>query len=174
MKLIFLDIDGVIATKKTYRESGWYSGEPLKDSSVLFCDKRISLLRGYLELHPDVKVVISSSWRLLFERNKLIEMLGKHGFPMDRIIGFTPDSKSGYRGDEIKAYLTGMGMFDGWKTNIVILDDDSDLKPFRSNWIQTTFDKGLTKKHIERMDKILYGSNVQNDSKAESGSVALS
>ncbi len=105
----------------------------------------------------DAHVVISSSWRHLFDLEKLRAALVLKGFARpDRIIGTTPrlgDSKEdwsglGYRGDEVRAWLGRMLT----PAPFVILDDMglSSFEGLGTHLIQTDEYVGLTDDDCER------------------------
>ena len=148
MKIIFLDIDGVlncenayIAGDCKYQEFIWEDGR--KDYYKKFCPKSKKLLNKLIN-ETDSKIVISSTWRhsgLEFMRKvwELEEMEGE-------IIGITPSLRNDIfnipRGSEIKYYLEHSLKFShiNWDKdmqsdiikesgveNYIIIDDDSDM-----------------------------------------------
>lgn len=153
MKVIFLDIDGVL----NYRGCK----HKLPNSNFYFVDDaKIKLLKTIID-ETRAKIVLSSTWRYdwinsdlglhtdgSFEllRNKLLE----HGISL---LSKTPKLKSAYRGEEIDAWLKN------WKGEpveaFIILDDDNDMKPHGSRLIQTSFEKGLETKHVIKAIKML-------------------
>lgn len=150
MKIIFLDIDGVLNCEKAYRSGecnyvkwNWENGT--EDHHQSFCSWSKELLNKLID-ETDAKIVISSTWRnsgIDFMR-KVWEIEGMHG----EIIGITPSFRgdiNGYtipRGCEIDYYLEHDLKFNhiNWdKTvqqeyiertgveNYIIIDDDSDM-----------------------------------------------
>lgn len=92
MKVIFLDIDGVLNKNNTYMKSGLFMEPELV--------KRFNEL---LEELSDVKIVISSSWR--DDMDDLQSQLQLNGFKYwNRVIGKT-HKENLYRGEQILAYL---------------------------------------------------------------------
>lgn len=145
MKVIFLDIDGVLNNVRSntfgelWNESGW-------DHAC------IANLIATLD-STKAKIVISSTWRLLFSKEELEAMfLKRFGFELP-IIGRTPTPKEFdrvrfsevvegvSRGKEIQVWLDRHPEVE----RFVILDDDSDMLesqlPF---FVQTDFENGLT------------------------------
>jgi hypothetical protein len=150
MKIIFLDIDGVLNSEKAYRSGecnytkwNWENGT--EDHHQSFCSWSKELLNKLIE-ETDAKIVISSTWRssgIEFMR-KVWELEGMHG----EIIGITPNFRgdiNGYnipRGCEIEHYLEHDLKFNhiNWDKdtqqqymdrsgieNYIIIDDDSDM-----------------------------------------------
>jgi hypothetical protein len=150
MKIIFLDIDGVLNCEKAYRSGecnyvkwNWENGT--EDHHQSFCSWSKELLNKLID-ETDAKIVISSTWRssgIEFMR-KVWELEGMHG----EIIGITPSFRgdiNGYtipRGCEIDYYLEHDLKFNhiNWDKdtqqkymdrsgieNYIIIDDDSDM-----------------------------------------------
>lgn len=155
MKVIFLDIDGVLNyTNCPYKlPDGWYFVD----------DEKIKLLKEIIDA-TDAKVILSSTWRVGWEdlehnmqttdaenfirlRDKLrefnIEFLSRT--PM---LGKT-------RGEEIMQWIQN------WNGEIiesfVILDDlpETEFALYKRNLVKTSFGKGLLKGHVNKTVKIL-------------------
>lgn len=153
MKLIFLDIDGVLnhIGCKTRTKNGYYFVE----------DEKVALLQGLIE-ETGAEVVLSSSWRRGYydlqsgkdnsdtqDYQQLVEKLREYGI---EIVGHTPISSANYRGNEIAEWLEEYG---DEVESFLILDDDNDMKPFGQFFVQTSFLKGLTERHIQKGKQIL-------------------
>lgn len=126
MKVLFLDIDGVVnsADSTNFKGSLW----PL--------DPHKAFLVGKIQLDTGCEVVLSSSWRHhpdgVAEVNKrVVKLLDK-----------TPDSKDGFRGAEVQAWLDEHPEV----TRYAILDDDMDFYTYQApNFFKTRFmEEGLT------------------------------
>lgn len=125
-------------------------------------DNRIKLLKEIIDA-TGAKVVLSSTWRIgWFDRDYGIS--GRNADDFTRLeeklqeseitfISRTPRLSSGYRGEEIKTWL------DNWKgesvESFIIIDDDTDMKPFMNRLIHTSFNKGLQPKNIGKAIKLL-------------------
>ena len=144
MRVLFLDIDGVLNRRGTKERCGGYLGVD-RELSRRF----LTWLRG-----TDVKVVLSSTWRL---HPEMWDHLREAGIKFD---GVTPDLvrkrvsgvyEATVRGDEINKYLDDFPQI----TSYAILDDNSDMlehqKPF---FVQTDEDIGIEDKHIARLNEI--------------------
>lgn len=155
IKVIFLDIDGVLN----------FNGCRDKIGGLYFVnDNRIKLLKEIIDA-TEAKIVLSSTWRIgWYDRdyglhsphvedfNKLEEKLNESGITF---ISRTPMSPDGYRGKEIKSWL------DNWNgdpvESFVIIDDDNDMKPFMDRLVQTSFNKGLQQKNVDKAIRLLNG-----------------
>lgn len=147
-KTIFLDFDGVLnhenfLRKLRGRKITYSSGRELVLMQEQICDKNISCLREALNQLPDLKIVISSAWRLGYKLENLQELL-KINQINNEVIGVTPSLGSGaIRGDEIKAYLKDHPKI----TQFLVIDDNSvfDLgDPYMKNFLKTSPFTGLT------------------------------
>lgn len=162
-KIIFLDIDGVLAIPETQYK---------------LCSKKQYLL-GKIISETGAKIVLSSSWRYeTLERTK--ESMKESGFMfVDDLIGVTVRAYhflqkgtkihlSIPRGVEIKQWIdtnihSEQGKDFNRKTlgeeyNYVILDDDNDmLLEHQNNFINTDGAEGLTEQDAKRAIGILNG-----------------
>ncbi len=151
MKVIFLDIDGVLNTEKTYEKI--YNEYILTNhKSVPIDEEKIIYLKEIVEA-TTARIILSSSWRRFceFENNKivstdtnmnyLINILKKYNL---EIYDITSYEKNGHRGLEIEEWLTHHKV-----ESFIIFDDiETDLKEFNEELIQTNSHIGLTKNHI--------------------------
>lgn len=149
MKVIFLDVDGVLN----------YTGSPTKlpHGYPFIEEDKILLLKQIIDM-TGAKVVLSSDWRYgwidpkhewrndyIALRDKLLE----YGIElMDK----TPMG-IGIRGEEIFRW------FKSWKgehiESFVILDDRTDLEPFNHRLVITSMDTGLTKNDVKDAIRML-------------------
>lgn len=139
-KVIFLDIDGVLNSKKTL---GVY-GEHLSSEMVRRLNKIVKL--------TDADVVVSSSWRILYELPILQAMMFNQGMTWaHKIVDRTKDFTS-CRGAEIQDYLDTHDKYDVY----CILDDETDMldeqKPF---FIRTDWNVGLSEDDVSSAIRIL-------------------
>lgn len=134
MKLLFLDIDGVLNWGGTDACLG--AGHPHNNAGLGYiglCPERIARLNKIFAAHPDVKVVVSSTWRHswiygVYENfDELKELLKKHGITQE-IVGRTRSYFSSMpRGGEIREYVENFKRYHPDETleAFVILDDDA-------------------------------------------------
>jgi len=145
MKIIFLDIDGVLNSRKSLAN--------FKSLWQLSPDN-ISQLNKIIEA-TDAKIVISSSWRHCREISSELESyLNNDCGIKGEIIGRTP--VIGFRrrrGCEIATWV------EEWQgetiDSFVILDDGNDMEPFMDRLCQTSFEVGLTEKDADKATKML-------------------
>jgi hypothetical protein len=151
MKVIFLDIDGVL------NNNSWLSNQQNYDK---FCPNNVKIF-NYLIKGTDAKVVISSTWRL-YPHLDLKKIFKDQGVDCD-IIGFTPDlskQENGiYRG-VIKGAEIWMWIlnWNGEKIeSFIIFDDEDDMGTLKESLIQTNADFGITLKDaLSAIDKLSY------------------
>lgn len=95
MKVIFLDIDGVVCLHKN--KSNWEKDEEIFDAEC--CNHLKEIMRS-----TGCKLVLSSSWRLFPESIAFVfEQFEPYGIGMEDFVGITP--VLGDRPKEILAYL---------------------------------------------------------------------
>lgn len=151
MKIIFLDIDGVLNNGQFLSNVKPSIGLSKFGHFAKQVDANALNLLWEIVTKTNAKIVISSTWRYgksvewfvqLFK-----ELTGKD-FP---IIGKTPE-KDDMRGNEIAAWLRDVDDV----TNFVILDDDSDfLDSQMGNLVKTSFETGLNANHVVKCIDIL-------------------
>jgi len=148
MKIIFLDIDGVLNCENAYKNGecqyqGWTWEDGRKDHYQRFCVRSKDLLNKLID-ETGAKIIISSTWRMsgIEFMRKVWEFEEMHG----EIIGITPSLRTNGinipRGMEIKYYLENDLKFQhiNWSEeeqqkcidtsgveNYIIIDDDSDM-----------------------------------------------
>ena len=146
IKVVFLDIDGVLNTDKTTRRTT--GGYRFVGSRQLKNLKRIIT-------ETKAKVVLSSDWR--YDRDdpkwnsdylELKAELMRYGIQFH---GFTPELPSAHRGAEIAQWLAEHPEV----SNFVILDDRTDIEPNKDRWVQTVMSHGLGKDETDTAIEIL-------------------
>lgn len=187
MKIIFLDIDGVL------NHQDWYCHrhEEIDQNDIVshyplyeFDPDSVKWLNHIIEATGS-KVVVSSTWRHGRRVEDLQEILDRVGF-IGEVIDKTPSMSAklnvkgtGYtvpRGCEIDWWLENHGKFQriNWSKevqqeyidnakvkNYVILDDDSDmLYNQREHFVKTYTNNGLTQERAERAIEILNKSII--------------
>lgn len=144
MKIIFLDIDGVLNSGEYVRKNnirGLMGTEGIDPEAV-------TRLNQIVEATGAV-VVVSSSWRFGTPLPTLDHYLTKRGF-LGYIIGATPVLPS-ERGDEIGLWLRAVPVVD----KFVIIDDDADMGNLMDHLIKTSWETGLQDEHVDMAIKIL-------------------
>ncbi len=158
MKVIFLDVDGVLNSLDTKETIEGY---------IFVSDDKIELLKEII-VQTGAKVVLSSTWRRGWYCKEHIEQPNEsdrqdirmfdalceklHEFNIE-LLDYTGDF--GPRGQEIDAWLKA------WQGEpieaYVILDDmrGTELRPHARYLVQTSLGGGMTEKHVQRAIKLL-------------------
>jgi hypothetical protein len=149
MRVVFLDIDGVLATSSTIRlPRGSHFASQFDDT----CVKRFNRLVA----DNDLQIVISSSWRvgrtvdtlqdILDDRGVVGNVIGKTGNADDDFVDTHPQ-----RGFLIQRYLDDNPGI----TSFVILDDGPDMAHLMPYLCLTTFNDGFLSSHLILAQDIL-------------------
>ena len=135
MKVIFLDIDGVLNSFQTFREI-YYEYKKTGIRRVAIDEEKVKLLKEIVD-KTNAKLVLSSSWRIWVKKvnnkivtdnknfQKMLEILAKYDL---YIYDMTPKNKDRIRELEIKEWLNNTS--DDIENFIVIDDDIGDLHSF--------------------------------------------
>lgn len=147
MKIIFLDIDGVLNHHASLAEG------------IHLVNSKCALLRHVCKV-TDAKIVVSSTWRLgMVDINAFNQMVWRCGGPYRAIIAYTPHiaTAGSMRGQEIEEWL----LHNDNIHNYVIVDDDSDMLDYQKRYfVQTDMRTGLTTAHANKMIQILNTKNT--------------
>lgn len=170
MKIIFLDIDGVLNSRKYFVEThkgnlvchkvyDYTKEEDLSKLQMLKIDfYKLQLLKEIIR-ETDAKIVITSAWRNLKEWPFIEEILIQKGLP---IIGVTSSFDS--RGNEIRDYLRNHDEID----NFIIIDDDIfwDFFELENSLVKTNYDYGLTCEQVYEAIDMLNCKKVKKYTKS--------
>lgn len=138
MRVIFLDIDGVLVTNNS--KTSWQA-DPV-------C---IAALQKIIDnVHP--QIIVSSSWKNMHGVN-FSKVFSDWGLTDFNFAGKTPTIRGddSIRGDEIRAWMDANTIPD----HFVIVDDEDDMAELRPFLVQTNFKDGLTFDHAERIIRLL-------------------
>lgn len=150
MKVLFLDIDGVLNSARTALAFGGYPME--LEHLPAFDQAALGLIRRLCDA-ADVQIVLSSAWRLHYPHKHVGKALG---LP---IIDRTP-SLSGVRGLEIQRWLADHPEVEEY----AIVDDNSDMLPDQERFfVQTDGLEGLTYRDYQKLCH-LYGVSAHDGS----------
>ena len=134
MKVVFLDIDGVLNSYRTRAAHGEYPRGFAPEDMLMFDQTAISLI-GAIVRAAGAKVVLSSAWRVTYS---FINAAKAFDLP---IIGSTPVFDAS-RGAQIKYWL------DEHKSDVecyAIIDDEVDLLPEQMTFfVHTSPSNGFT------------------------------
>ena len=152
MKVIFLDIDGVLNTEKRL----------LKNNGELYVDKsKIGLLKEIID-QTKAKVVLSSTWRVLAQSKGSKEYTMYEAFEIELekrgivIFDYTPVFLDN-RPLEIKMWIESQP---NQEIRFVSLDDDFEKEDYDkygigSCLVKTDFSTGMTEEHVKRAVELL-------------------
>lgn len=134
MKVIFLDIDGVLNDFTM----GVYGDDTPTDSHL----RQLK----YIVDETGAEIILSSTWRLFSRSRKIVEKrLADYGM---KLSGFTQELRS--RPEEIQDWLKRHDV-----ESYVILDDEEMPKELKARAVQTTLAYGLLPSHAVKAIKIL-------------------
>lgn len=169
-RIIFLDFDGVLnsllfceklsaeTTSSAWQERLAASGGSTATREMI--DPAAVARLNRLIAETGAEVVVSSSWRKIFDIQTLQEVLNKKGFK-GYIIDVTPDlscepiytpNQRRERGYEIARWLRDNAP----DAEYVVFDDDGDMTAVWERFIQTSWYDGLLDEHIEKA-RMLFG-----------------
>jgi hypothetical protein len=176
MKVIFLDIDGVVATQRSYtkQNTAWYGvsneskipkireGKRSREAYMPdfnlenwpFDEAAVTILHNIVCDHEDVKIVMSSTWREGQTVESLSQMFQYKGLHIP-IIGFTPILYKD-RGIEILKWIEEFGELND-VTHWCVLDDmgNSIRRYVGDKLIQTDPNIGINEPEFGMICKLL-------------------
>lgn len=143
MKILFLDIDGVVNSVRSATAQGGYPWAVDEPSMRLFDPVAIALIKKLCD-ETETKIVLSSTWRMMFDA---VQFGKKLGLP---IIDKTPVMGSA-RGQEIKAWLVL-----NEHPKYAIVDDDEDmLEEQKAFFVRTDSYEGLSYRDYLQLKTLL-------------------
>ena len=162
MKVIFLDVDGVLNSEDLFvkhRKEGKSNSADIMELD----DIALTYLQRLVE-NTDAKIVLSSSWRIggmetVYMKNLKRQLANKGLEIFDCTTTKSYDGYGNrlYRGDQIKIWIEE---YNSNHTNKVdkfaILDDDSDMGEYiNTNFVHTTWKHGMEEKHYLQVLEML-------------------
>jgi hypothetical protein len=160
MRVLFLDIDGVLNSRKWYEEREWQTSGINSPPADFHSQEPQHLRRKLWDLDPKAmatlksividygfRVVISSGDRIGQTVEYFEHLFGLRGcdLPAGIIIGMTPSMARDHRGDEVEAWLQSAE-----PCQYIIIDDRSDFHHYQlRHLIQTEQSIGLQPWHHE-------------------------
>ena len=171
MRLIFLDIDGVLNSGDYQRSGRRQRGLKFLDYGNKIDARGVYLLNGLVS-RTEAQIVLSSTWRYAVGLETTIAALRSKGFfHEERFLDITPrlwrtpEGEARVRGHEIDLWL------DTWESthdpvdSFVILDDDSDMAHLLPRLVQTNNEHGLTEYDCGRAGELLLAPYARPKSK---------
>lgn len=150
MKVIFLDIDGVVVKQHTFddkRKSNECSPDCIMNLNELIRD-------------TGARVVISSGRRKIRTKEEILREMQDAGYSFD-IYDYTPNLAS-YKGVEIDRWLKDHRYDEDPPTSYVIIDDESDMMLWQAeHFVQTDRWAGLTEGTAYKAERILKNREIQ-------------
>lgn len=161
MKIVFLDIDGVLNRQNPDGELEFIEGSCRRSgrTSHSLSPALINNL-NYLTTYTGAKIVVSSTWRLGETLESLQLLLNSVGVTAE-VVGVTGVDNSRIRGVEILQWIKD-NIEDAYYNykDYVILDDDSDMLLWqKDNFVQTDGLQGLTRGKMWEAINILSKEN---------------
>lgn len=145
MKVLFLDIDGVLNSRRSCFAFGGFPHNATGPERQMFDEVAVRLVAGIVRA-AGAKVVLSSTWR---KHENWTEIGPALGLP---IIDRTPISWKGRRGEEIAEWLAAHPEVESY----AIVDDDSDMLPEQMRFfVHTSGFDGLSWANAEKMAELL-------------------
>ena len=138
MKLLFLDIDGVLTSNETISR---------KEFLYTFSASCVWALNRILRDNK-VKIILTSSWRTVFDAEKQNQIFRENGI-IQLPGGQTNDFGYENRSLEIQDYLSKRKV-----ENYVILDD-MKINGFKGHFVLVNPSTGLTENDVEKVNRIL-------------------
>jgi hypothetical protein len=163
MKILFLDIDGVLATPKQYNtvRTKLYSRDRHAEGlrvPYMWDERCVIALNRFLRMN-DVEIVLSSDWRRHFTIDELDQIFKINGVAKSPI-GITAklnknkmsEDLESIRVREINAYVEE----NGYHTWCAV--DDMDLSALGSRFAKTDERMGMGQRDfVEKLEKAMYG-----------------
>lgn len=153
MKVLFLDIDGVL------NSGAWFklrSPTPRDASEIEYWRTHIDPVAvgrmNRVAQATECTFVLSSTWRILHSLEEMNEILRSVG-AVFQVTDETPDGAKEEIYDKFGSHERGAEIYDWLQehpkvTNYVIVDDDSDMGILAPRLVQTDFDTGLQDSHV--------------------------
>ncbi len=156
IKLIFLDVDGVLNCSTTKEKCVVYTGIE---------EKKVAILKQIVD-ETNAKIILISTWRyawyklpqLKSQQDELADYLDQKLSAQGLAIFDKIDNEAIGRGKGILDYLNRLKLKDIDIDSFIVIDDEiSDYKSTRlmSHLIQTGYKDGLLNKHLRKSIKIL-------------------
>lgn len=170
MKVIFLDIDGVLNTNDNIiKQVNENNGKQSYQYQFNFDPQSMKNLQEIV-LKSDAKIVVTSTWRLHFgvdysDRDDYINYeksfyrnMEEYGI-LDSYIGITPRFCGEIRGKEIQSWLNENEKV----THFLILDDDSDMGDLMPHLVCIDGEIGITRENVKKALLLLEGENNETN-----------
>lgn len=157
MRVLFLDFDGVLNNthwlvsehRRRLRAETLGKRTPRYDRTHEFDPRNVRWLNHVMDMVPDLRIVVSSSWRGGMTVPELRELLRRVGLrEADRVIDKTGHAASRQRHEEIRAWMDANNP----SFQFAAIDDDiQDMLPLGRNFFHVPSKRGLLRKHAREL-----------------------
>jgi hypothetical protein len=152
-KVIFLDVDGVLNSHRTFFGTGKLPFRFIEEQKPYFDWIAVGMLRRLVTDDPAIRFVLSSSWRIDGKRMPHEVAVEAANF-LDLPFVDCTDTNGPHRGEEIQRWLDAHPEVEQY----AIVDDDSDmLESQASHFVQTLFADGMRYIHFKAIQRIMDG-----------------
>jgi len=151
MKILFLDVDGVLINRKVLMAK--HAAAKLTPDVRVFdypdsvC---VKLVNEILE-KTGAKIVVSSCWRIGRTTEELVTLFESWGITPGAVIDRTINNWDWVRGQEIQEWLDRHPEVESF----VIVDDDSDMAHLLPRLVKTKFEPGLQRVDADKAIALL-------------------
>lgn len=153
MKIIFLDMDGVLCTNRAHTAQGLQhmpNHHPFMDA----LDREAIGMLNALTAQVYCKYVLSSTWRKQHSKEEMEEHLRKYGWKGEFHEDWKTDHIGPIRGNEIQRWIDSHTWDNGNKNYIILDDNDDMLGSQKFHFVQTDEYNGLTMENYWHMERI--------------------
>lgn len=140
MKYLFVDVDGVLNTWPERKKYGIHH----------ICPQKVDRIKQIVDSVPDVKIVLSSTWRILQKNMKMVQVA--FSYSDLEIFHKTQNIPYADRCDEIKNWLDNK-TFDKY----AVIDDTEEADTKHGGFFRTNDNEGLTLEITKNIIKYLKG-----------------
>lgn len=153
MRVVFLDVDGVLNSDRYFEEFPWPEGASWWSAAAI--DPCAVARVNTIVSRADARVVLSSSWRKRASRDELCALLRSRGLERSLLsltpsLYRTPDGARLTRGDEVLSWLATSLAAGTTVDAYVILEDEEELGELEARCVRTDSRVGLTDADVER------------------------
>lgn len=172
MKVIFLDVDGVLNSTQGNIYHNRFPEDDYHEQHDYWDPIAVSNLLYLTEEHQDIKFVISSTWRKYNSLEKLQSFFSAHGFRSDIVLDKTVIDDR-IRGEQVQQWLNDNKHLD--ISHFVIIDDDADMGKYLNtvHFIRTSHHEGLIFRQVEEVLKYFGDYTLKYDDLIEGESYSL-
>lgn len=153
--VLFLDFDGVLNSTDWYQRRTHRGSLPYDEIDPLAVQRLNRIVA-----ETGCKIVVSSTWRLLYSLDQFKAMLMLVGDERLPLIDCTPDGATKEHGPLWAACQRGTEIQMWREANnhdgpYAVLDDDTDMDDVVDHFVQTQFATGLLDEHVEEAIALL-------------------